>query len=564
MPEFTLDDGTEIDEFDSSTITVRSPSGRKTKMARRLAPARFRAAVEQRERERVRVQPPPSPGRSGEGNLEFMQGLMDPVGAAKSAGQAALRLARPLMQGQDQQIIDSLTTAQPQRAPVVPQEQAPQPPEKVVLHRPAAPAQPQPQRPQFATTTTSTATRQRTQLAPDQQKVLEGSRSRAAQSTEAIQESLRGEAVDTALRGEGRAELGEERERISEDFDKRRAAVEEVNKQRERDLFEQQQALQEDIADDEIDSGRLWRNKSTGKKIALALGAFFSGFVRRGRGQSPILQQIQDEIDRDIQQQRELFASKRVASNKLDNLYAQARRRGLDDLAAVEVARGAAMGRVESQLRSMSDRAQSEAQSAALARKADEFALRREENLQQSILSTATKVQTRTQRSRAPVLALGADGVGEFPGLTRTGERTAPLSKKELSDLGKASGTLPKLLSSLDTMIRIREEFGSERLNQEARGAYDTAKFSAKGALAIVGETGVLREADEKRMNKLMPDITTLTARQFVGQDPVLARLKATREQFIREADASLRGRFGYTFDVASGFNLKSARKGFQ
>ena len=586
MPEFTLDDGTEIEEFDSSTITVRSPSGRRTKMARRLAPDRFRSAVEQREQERGQPQfqasgpvielaptaapaaPEPAAAPSTEGRQVFdaqgrtLQPAAPPQQATPQVGLGGGRVLELETPEQFQRRQGEV------RAPLAASTQQ-QPQEQVTFHRPAA-APAQPQRPQFATATTTETTRQRTRLAPGQQQALDESRGRSAEATGAIQESLRGEAVDKALAGQERAELGEERDRISTDFDRRRIAVEEVNRKRERDLFEQQQALQDDIADDEIDSGRLWRNKSTGKKISLAIGAFFSGFVRRGRGQSPILQQIQDEIDRDIQQQRELFKSKRVASNKLDNLYAQARRRGLDDLAAVEVARGAAMGRVESQLRDMSDRVQSEAQAAALTRKADEFALRREENLQQSILTTADKVQTRTQRKRVPVAGAGGGAVDQkgrpvsFPGLVSTGKRTSPFTTKETNDLSDKAEAIASTLQNIRLLRSLREQHGAELFDSEAKSQAQAAANDIMTGLQKASGGGVMTDRDLERLQKLVPDISEVGLRRFVGaSDPFLDRIRGLEKQFLGKMRSGLQARFG--MDLApSLLGLKTAQQGFQ
>lgn len=577
MPDpITLEDGSVIEDFDTRSITVRSPGGRTTRMARSLAPDRFQAAVGDRENQ---AQQPPVQFQSSGPVLDLQA-----IGDRQAQQPAASPVGRQVFDESGRRLDQAVEPAAPAPGPAQPvglgggmvlEQESPEefqrrrgevraPARDGVLFQGQGAGQErttfrQPTQPQvaratgggFGTRRTTTTTASSTRLTPEQQQALQGSQARAGEATGRIQESFRAEGVDRALAGQERRDLLEERGQLEQQFGQRSADVTAVNQQRERELFDQQEVLRQEIENEEIDSGRLWRNKSTGKKIALAIGGFLSGFVRRGKGEDPILRQIEGEIDRDIEQQRDAFGSRRVALNKLTNLYAQARQKGLDDLAAVEVAKGAAMAHVESRLRELGERTQDQAQQAALFRKADEFSLRREESLQKSVLAGAQKIETKVEKKRVPTRGVGAAGVDTkgrpvaFPGLVSTGERASPLREKEVNELSKAVGALSDMMASIETLERLRARHGTEFFEGGVSAQANLATEDIKSAIQKAKGGGVMTDADERRLNKIVPTISDFSARQLIGQDPTLEKIRGMRSQFLAKFRSGLRRRYG-------------------
>lgn len=585
MPEpITLDDGSVIEDFDSRSITVRGPGGKVTRMARSLAPDRFQVAVD--EREQTPAQAP----------FQVAGPVMDLPAMAEHAAQLAAQAQAQPPSIEGRQVFDPAGRRLDQLAPETPkvspvrlgdgtvleqespeafqrrrgEVRAPEPataPGRVTFRKPDVARA---TGPQFATSTATTTTRTGTRLTPEAQASLQESRARGDEATGRIQESLRQEGVDLALAGQERRDLLAESDRRTAAFGQQRTDVEAANKERERALFEQQEALRKEIEDSPIDEGRLWRKKSTGKKIALAIGAFLSGFARRGQGQNPILQQIEGEINRDIEAQREVVNNKRVALNKLSGLYAQARQRGIDDLQAVEVAKGAYMAHVESHMRELGERAQNASLQAALARKADEFSLRTEESRQQFILAGADKVQTTTKRARVPVSGVPAGGPvndkGQaivIPGLQPTGAQTTPLNKTDLQKLRDGASAYRNLEQAVLKMIAIRERAGTEAFTTK-----DSSEFSALANAGVIsgltklGNTGVLNAGEREVYKELTPiDLGPRFSdvRRFGGTDPLVEQLRGLLSAVRSSANNNLGTR---GFMLESGPTLQSRSEG--
>lgn len=101
-----------------------------------------------------------------------------------------------------------------------------------------------------------------------------------------------------------------------------------------------------------IDHHHWFANKSTGSKLAMAIGLIAGGFNQGIHGGSnPMLDLMNKEIDRDVEDQKESLAGKeRSLSNKV-SVYGMLRQKGLDENAASDAARLLAHQALDAQMK---------------------------------------------------------------------------------------------------------------------------------------------------------------------------------------------------------------------
>lgn len=561
-----LDDGTVIEEADEFTITVRTPAGRRVKVARQSAPQRLQQAVEA-----PRVSSPlVMSGSPAEQQLQQTRQPEVPntetIGAAPSSvDPVAIRdVPSTIMRGslaaqqlqQAGQTQSGLSGAEPSVTS-----------EPLTRITQAVPQQ-TPQGPQFATATQSQTQRTRTVFDPATQAELDASRERSGEAQQSLTESFRRSGVDAALAGQEATELEEQRRATLQQGQQERSAVEAQNKEREQQIRADMENLRDEIQRAQIDPNRLWANKSTGQKIALAIGAALSGALTRGRGPNSVVQMIEGEIKRDIDAQKTALTGRKQAFQLSERLYGLARQRGLDDLAAKEVAMQTGLSLVESRLRGAAARAQSASAQETLLREADKVTIRAEELRQQAAERQGIKVTRQTSSRQVPVPgAVGspADASGRpvvIPGLRPTGEATSALEKKDITNLRDGAGAYQSMVESIKQMKRLRQQVGTELTASAADSEFQALATTTIGGLTKLAQTGVLNEGEFQRFKKLMP--TDLgpgfgDVSRVAGKDPVLVRLDGVLNAVTRAANANLRSR---GFQLQGVGNLRSLREG--
>jgi len=79
--------------------------------------------------------------------------------------------------------------------------------------------------------------------------------------------------------------------------------------------LDEQRKVQSDLANNHIDPNRLWHNKSTGSKIATAIGLFLGGFGQGlVGGSNPAMDYLHQQIDKDVEAQK-------TDNQNLDSIY---------------------------------------------------------------------------------------------------------------------------------------------------------------------------------------------------------------------------------------------------
>lgn len=109
-----------------------------------------------------------------------------------------------------------------------------------------------------------------------------------------------------------------------------------------------------------VDPNHWWAEKSTGSKIAMAIGAMAGGWLvgTGATGQNPMLEQINKSIDRDIQAQRENIAGKGRNLDNAMSMYSLARQSGLDEDSAADAAKLLAHQQLDAHLKAQLPEAQ--------------------------------------------------------------------------------------------------------------------------------------------------------------------------------------------------------------
>ena len=101
-----------------------------------------------------------------------------------------------------------------------------------------------------------------------------------------------------------------------------------------------------------VDQHRWLANKSTGSKMAMAIGLIASGFNQGTHGgENVMLNQINKEIDRDVDSQKEAIAGKEHSFSNAISMYGVLRQKGLDDSQASDGARLLARKLLDAQLK---------------------------------------------------------------------------------------------------------------------------------------------------------------------------------------------------------------------
>lgn len=337
------------------------------------------------------------------------------------------------------------------------------------------------------------------------------------------------------------------------------------------------QDLQGKLAEAKIDPGRFWAERTTGQKVAIAIGIALSSFgsiLSGGKQPNYALDIIDKAIDRDLDAQKADIDRLGMRVNIQQNLIAQTRAIAQDDQAAYAAAKAMALDRVSEQLDLATLRYKDETTKSRLALLGNDIAAKAQDFRMKTLdhLSGAASRRFGAQFQIAQAKHEAARGTWaiQMQLASKMGERrgTMPGQSPELQWLSGSEGPAKKeaaaraskdwesgkaLDQSLDALIKLGEaksggnpmEF--RRLQKKALAAASQIQLYVQEA----NDLGVPSLFDYKMITNIAPNPRDWSLDTFTGISVDV--LKQTRRMMRQKVLSNVRGA---NLEPKPGFNF--------
>jgi hypothetical protein len=276
------------------------------------------------------------------------------------------------------------------------------------------------------------------------------------------------------------------------------ANVAENEKRRQENLDRLYGDAQKDVGEiaQGIDTQRYWKTPNAPNKIvavlSMALGAVGAAFTRSR--DNVAINMIQDQINKDIDAQKEELANKRAQAGAKMNMLGQLRDKYGDERVAENVLR---QGFIDQTMMTLDKLTAQSASESATTKGAQAF-----EQLRQEKLKLQLQFDNLAIEQQKVNLAKGAKGSAEgyVQGLGQA------VSDQEAGNVRKMKDTYEIVTRGIQDLIDMRKEKGTEMFGTETRKESATKAASLQLELKNFFQLGQISAGDQKYLEKLIPE----------------------------------------------------------
>lgn len=289
-----------------------------------------------------------------------------------------------------------------------------------------------------------------------------------------------------------------------------------------------------DLKGTQIDSERLWKNKSTGSKILTGIGLALSAFggpeaVARSN------QIIQSAIDKDIEEQKANYGVKKEGLQGMSNVYARMMDKFGDKEKAEAATRSFYNDLTQNKLSQITASTNSKVALANADMLKGQFQSQKDQLVSQMGLALGQAAASKPLEYDQVISDKYTPKSDEeakryIPGIgLATDAESAKEIRTGVTNFNDFNGTLNKL-------VALREKYGSETLPSEAKSLMTQLRGQLKFAVKNIEKLGVLSESDTGMIDDVVADGSSFNPN-------TLARLKALQGSSLAKFSNSIKPR---------------------
>lgn len=286
-----------------------------------------------------------------------------------------------------------------------------------------------------------------------------------------------------------------------------------------------------------------WEDKGTGMRIMAGIGAAFSALSTYGQGPNVFLQQLNRAMDREERAHQGRIKGLRGDAERDVTFYDIARKQTDDDVEAQLLTRQMQLDAVDSMLKQKLAEAGPGERAVALQEAQNQLEGERIATDQKLAARITTNISERT----VPLGSGRGAGSDEryIPGLRTTDQKVLDgLSNTDIQTVRKLTGAGNSMISIVEKMERLREQYGTEAFTSEAAAEFSNLAKQYHAAVSVMTEQGSMTAADIKMMRgvipeDLSPEIADVT--RIFGQDSKLNKIRGAKRTLLGMVNSKLK-----------------------